>query len=128
MTAAMVASILDGIELDHEDYSDVTEHAVRDLIAHYEGAGLSRLVLDVTDADTDPARVARLFDILIWFPGIDILDFATELRRRLDARDARTLQCVSLMDAGVPDADDPLCWMVQTFPELAGLAHRSNHI
>ena len=122
MTAAMVASILDGIELDHDDYSDATEHAVRDLIARYNGTGISQLILVATDADTDPARVARLFDILIWFPGIDILDFATELRRRLDVHDARTLQYVSLMDAGVPDADDPLCWMIQTFPELAGLA------
>ncbi|MEO1530513.1 MAG: hypothetical protein AAFX06_34425 [Planctomycetota bacterium] len=118
----MVTSILDGIELDHDDYSDVTEHAVRDLIAQYDGVGISKLILDATDVDTDPARVARLFDISIWFPGIDILDFATELRRRLDADDDRTLQYVSLMDACVPDADDPLCWMIQTFPELAGLA------
>ena len=118
----MVASILDGIELDHDDYSDATAHAVRDPIAHYLGAGLSRLILDSTDADTDPVRVARLFDILIWFPGIDILDCATELRRRLDADDNRTLQYVSLMDACVPDADDPLCWMIQTFPQLASLA------
>ena len=121
MTAAMVTSILDGIELDHNDYSDTTEHAVRDLIARYGGVGISRLVLDATDADTETARVSRLFDILIWFPGIDILDFATELRRRLNAGDARTLQYVSLMDAGVADSDDPLCWMIQTFPELASL-------
>ena len=84
--------------------------------------GVAITILDAIDADTEPARVARLFDILIWFPGIEILDFATELRRRLDAHDARTLQYVSLMDAGVPDADDPLCWMIQAFPELAGLA------
>ena len=122
MTAAMVASILDGIELDHDDYSDATEHAVRDLVARYGGTGLSRVILDSTDTASDAARVARLLDILIWFPGIDILDLVTELRQRLDANDARTLQYVSQMDAGVADSDDPLCWMIQTFPELAPLA------
>ena len=122
MTAAMVTSILDVIELDHDDYSDATEHAVRDLVAQNRGVGLSRLILDSADASTDPARVARLFDILIWFPGVDVLDFATELRRRLDAADERTLQYVSQMDAGVSDADDPLRWMIQTFPELTPLA------
>jgi hypothetical protein len=59
---------------------------------------------------------------LIWFPGVDVLDFATELRARLDAGDARTRRYVSAMDAGVADADDPLCWMIQTFPELNPLA------
>ena len=121
MTEDMVRDILDGIQLDHEDYTDATEQAVRALVARCGGVGLSKLILDSTSEIDDPRRVARLFDILIWFPGVNLLDFATELRMRLAAGDQRTRSYITAMDAGTTDSD-PMHWMIQTFPELAPFA------
>ena len=42
MTTHLVRAILDGIVLDHEDYTDATESAVRELIAYSDGRGLSK--------------------------------------------------------------------------------------
>ena len=84
--------------------------------------GSPKLIIDATSEADNPRRVARLFDILIWFPGVDVLDFATELRIRLNAGDQRAKSYITAMDAGVPNADDSLSWMIQTFPELEPLA------
>ena len=121
MTRTMVVSFLNGIDIDHEDYSDETGLSVRKFVSLYRGVGLSRIVLDSTDTKSDSCRVSRLLDILIWFPGIDILDFVTELQARINAGDPHTLEIVRSMEAGVADGEDPLAWIVQTFPELGSL-------
>jgi hypothetical protein len=48
MTTEMVMSILDGIVLDHDDYTNATEDAVRAFVVQHDGTGLSKLILDST--------------------------------------------------------------------------------
>ena len=109
-------SILGMIDPSHENYSDAVEAGVRNLVDATSGENLAQIIFDSVDHHPDAEKLSCLFDILLWFPGVDVRSLVNGLQVRLDSGDKLALQIVRGMDAGV-DGDDPLLWIRSTFPE-----------
>ena len=69
------------LESDSPSDNDETDRLVAEFIRDYDGHDLVAVTFQSTSLETSPRCIAAFFDVLPWYPSIDVRKFVSSLEQ-----------------------------------------------